>query len=271
MMPLASAACRDWPGPYDSCMSDDAGAGEEYTVDELAARAQMTVRNVRAYAGRGLIEAPRLAGRTGYYTRDHLQRLQLIRQLLERGFTLAAIEKAILNAPQTAAGHTLDLMTILDQPGDIEPEIMSRDDLAALAGVGRDDTLIESLVGLGLVEKLDGERVRLVEPVVVRSGAAAVTLGLAPETVIALFPLLQSHLRTIADAFVHEVVQELVQPFIDAGFPEDEWPRVLNVVESLLPIASQVTLGIFRSEFRDAIDVEVGEQISGIASLRGDG
>src|ERR1700712_251909 len=99
-------------------MTEDAAAGEEFTVDELAARAQMTVRNVRAYAGRGLIEAPRLEGRTGYYTREHLQRLQLIRQLLERGFTLAAIEKAILNAPQSAAGHTLDLMTILDQPDD---------------------------------------------------------------------------------------------------------------------------------------------------------
>jgi DNA-binding transcriptional MerR regulator len=247
-------------------MPEDPTDGEEYTVDELAARAQMTVRNVRAYAGRGLIHAPRLEGRTGYYNREHLQRLQLIRQLIERGFTLAAIEKAILNAPHTAAGHTLDLITILDQPGTAEPEVMSRDDLAALAGVHRDDTLIESLVGLGLVEKLDGDQVRLIEPTVVRSGAAAVTLGLAPETVIALFPLLQSHLRTIADAFVHEVVDELVQPFIDAGFPEDEWPRVISVVESLLPIASQVTLGIFRTEFRDAIDVAVGEQITGIAA-----
>ncbi|MEV7395720.1 MerR family transcriptional regulator [Aeromicrobium sp. NPDC092404] len=246
-------------------MPEDAERGEEYTVDELASRAQMTVRNVRAYAGRGLIEAPRLEGRTGYYNHEHLQRLQLIRQLIERGFTLAAIEKAILNAPH-AAGHTLDLITILDEPDSAEPEIMSRDALAALAGVHRDDTLIESLVGLGLVEKLDPDRVRLIEPSVVRSGAAAVKLGLAPETVIGLFPLLQTHLRTIADAFVHEVVQEMLQPFIDAGLPDDEWPQVLNIVESLLPIASQVTLGIFRSEFRAAIDVEVGEQITGIAA-----
>lgn len=248
-------------------MPEDAAADEEYTVDELAARAQMTVRNVRAYASRGLIEAPRLEGRTGYYGREHLQRLQLIRQLIERGFTLAAIEKAIQNAPH-AAGHALDLITILDQPDSSEPEIMTRDDLAALAGVHRDDTLIESLVGLGLVEKLDSDRVRLIEPTVVRAGAAAVTLGLAPETVIALFPLLQTHLRTIADVFVREVVKELVQPFIDAGFPDEDWPRVIGLVESLLPIASQVTLGIFRAEFRESIDVEVGEQITGIAATR---
>jgi DNA-binding transcriptional MerR regulator len=245
-------------------MPEESRAPDELTVDELAARAQMTVRNVRAYAGRGLIDAPRLEGRTGYYNRDHLQRLQLIRQLLERGFTLAAIEKAVQNTPQNAAGHTLDLMTILDLPEEGDDEIMMREDLAALAGVERD----ESLVGLGLVEKLDGDRVRLVEPAVVRAGASAVLLGLAPETVIALFPVLQSHLRTIADTFVRDVVTELIQPFIDAGLPESEWPRIINLVESLLPIASQVTLGIFRSEFRQSIDVEVGEQISGLGRHR---
>lgn len=249
-------------------MSDDTPPGDEFTVDELAARAQMTVRNVRAYAGRGLIGAPRLAGRTGYYTRDHLQRLQLIRQLLERGFTLAAIEKALQGTPDNAAGHTLDLMTILDLPEDGGAENMSRDELAALAGVERDDALIESMMGLGLVEKLEADRVRLVEPAVVRAGAAAVTMGLAPETVIALFPILQTHLRSIADTFVREVVAELIQPFIDAGFPEDEWERVIALVDGLLPIASQVTLGIFRAEFRRSIDTEVGEQITGLGQKR---
>jgi DNA-binding transcriptional MerR regulator len=249
-------------------MPDDTTSGDELTVDELASRAQMTVRNVRAYASRGLIGAPRLAGRTGYYNRDHLQRLQLIRQLLERGLTLAAIEKALQGTPHSAAGHTLDLMTILDLPDDGGTESMSREDLAALAGVERDDALIESMMGLGLVERLEGDRVRLVEPAVVRAGAAAVTMGLAPETVIALFPILQTHLRSIADTFVREVVAELIQPFVDAGFPEDEWQRIITLVDGLLPIASQVTLGIFRAEFRRAIDTEVGEQITGLAKRR---
>ncbi len=253
-------------------MPDDANpeetVPEEFTVDELAARAQMTVRNVRAYAGRGLIEAPRLAGRTGYYNREHLQRLQLIRQLLDRGFTLAAVEKAIQSAPQSAAGHTLDLMTILDLPEQDEAEIMSRDDLAALAGVARDASLVDSMVELGLVEALEGDRVRLVEPAVVRAGAAAVSMGLAPATVIGLFPTLQEHLRAITDTFVRDVVTELIQPFIDAGFPEDDWERIISLVDGLLPIASQVTLGVFRSEFRQSIDAEIGEQITGLAAKR---
>jgi DNA-binding transcriptional MerR regulator len=245
----------------------DVSADEEFTVDELASRAEMTVRNVRAYAGRGLIAAPRLEGRTGYYSREHLQRLQLIRQLLDRGYTLAAVEKALAGAPTATAAHALDLMTLLDQPSDEGgTEVMSRSALAALAGVTRDDTLIDSMREFGLVEWVDGdsEVVRLLEPTVVRTGAAAVAIGLAPETVIALFPLLQSRLREIADTFVREVSAEIIHPFIEAGLPEDEWPHILRTIENLLPIASQVTLGIFRSQFHDAIDVEIGEKLAEI-------
>lgn len=253
------------PAPYASGMSE----AEEFTIDELASRAGMTVRNVRAYAGRGLIDAPRLEGRTGYYTLQHLQRLQLIRQLLDRGYTLAAVEKAVRGAPNTAAGHALDLINLLELPHDDgESEVMSRDALAALAGVPRDDALITSMQEFGLVEWVDGDQdlVRLLEPTVVRTGAAAVAIGLAPQTVIGLFPVLQSHLRTIADSFVHEVSAEIVQPFLDAGLPEEDWPRILGTIENLLPIASQVTLGIFRSQFRQAIEVEIGEKLNDLSA-----
>jgi len=245
----------------------DVSDAEEFTVDELASRAQMTVRNVRAYAGRGLIAAPRLEGRTGFYSREHLQRLQLIRQLVDRGYTLAAVERAIEGAPNTAAGHALDLINLLDLPNDEGGhEIMSRDALAALAGVPRDDALIDSMEAFGLVQWMDGDRdqVRLVEPTVVRTGAAAVAIGLAPETVIALFPFLQSRLREIADTFVREVSAEIIKPFVDAGLPAGDWPRILRTVENLLPIASQVTLGIFRSELRSAIEIEIGANLAQI-------
>ena len=244
-------------------MADHSPVPEEFTVDELAARAGMTVRNVRAYASRGLIEAPRLAGRTGYYNLEHLQRLQLIRGFIDRGYTLSAVERAVGASPYASSGHTLDLLRLLGEPQHgPDPEVMSRDALAALAGVPRDDALIVALGEFGLVEWLDDEEVRLLQPTVVRAGAAAVALGLDAKTVISLFPLLSSNLREIADAFVSGVATEIFQPFRDAGMPEEDWPRILQSIESLLPVASQVVLSIFRRQLREAIDDEIGEQLS---------
>src|SRR5699024_3279675 len=172
LLPVAVHALN--PYLYDAHMSSSSGQAAEFTIDELARRAEMTVRNVRAYASRGLIPAPRLEGRTGYYGRAHLQRLRLVRALLDRGYTLAAVEEAVTATPASAAGHTLNLLDILAEPGDAEePEIMTAEELADLAQVPRDSTLIDSLATLGLVEPMDDHHtVRVLRPTVVRAGAA---------------------------------------------------------------------------------------------------
>lgn len=250
-------------------MSRKAPVLDEFTIDELAARAQMTVRNVRAYAGRGLIGAPRLAGRTGYYNQEHLKRLQLIRALLDRGYTLTAVERAILSNPAASAGHVLDLLSLLHQPSsEEEPELMTRDALAALADVARDDALIDALAERGLVEWKGRDEVILVRPTIVRAGIAASAMGLAPETVMQLLPLIESQLGVVADAFVDRVRTEIWQPFVDAGMTEQEWPRIVKVVETLLPVASQAVLGVFREQIARAIDTAMGEQLDRFESTR---
>ena len=242
-------------------------AAEEFTVDELASRAGMTVRNVRAYASRGLIDAPRLEGRTGYYSTQHLQRLQLVRQLLDRGYTLSAVEKALRSTPVSAAGPTLDLISMLDLPSDDDAdEIMSREDLAALAGVGMDSNLIDALAENGLVSWIEGDQqhVQLVEPTIVRSGASVVAMGVSPETVISLFPVLDDHLRKVAQTLVTSIASELVEPFVAEGMPDERWPDLLSKVEHLLPIASQIVLAVFRRQLQQAIDDQIAAELRAV-------
>ncbi|MGH3423327.1 MAG: MerR family transcriptional regulator [Nocardioidaceae bacterium] len=239
----------------------------ELTIDELAARVGMTVRNVRAYASRGLIPAPRLAGRTGYYGPVHVKKLQLVRELVDRGYTLAAVEKALTDQPGSAAGHALDLLDVLGSPLAIEeePEVMTRDALTALAHIDRDDDLVDRLVALGLVEPLDDERLTIVRPSVVRAGTSAIALGLAPETVVELLPTLSEHIGQVAGAFVSRVREQVWQPFVEQGMPEEDWSRVLRVIEALLPVAGQAVLAVFRDELGRAIHDAMGEELAALA------
>ena len=64
---------------------------ERLTVSELAALTDVSVRNIRAHQSRGLLPPPEVRGRTAYYSRAHLERLRLIRDLQQRRFNLAAI------------------------------------------------------------------------------------------------------------------------------------------------------------------------------------
>ena len=236
----------------------------ELTIDELAARVGMTVRNVRAYASRGLMPPPRLAGRTGFYNREHVHRLLLVRELLDRGYTLTAVEKALRSGGPGLPGHALDLLRMLDSPVGVDerPEEIRRDTLTALAGVDPDDTLVERIIDLGLAERLDDDRVLLVQPSVVRAGAQAIALGLDPDTVIDLLPVLSDHLAAVAGAFVSRVREQIWRPFAEAGMPEEEWTRVMFAIETLVPVAGQAVMTVFQRELATAIRDALGEELS---------
>ena len=51
------------------------------TLAELCERVGMSVRNVRFYTSRGLVPPPIRRGRSGYYSRDHVGRLELVQEL----------------------------------------------------------------------------------------------------------------------------------------------------------------------------------------------
>jgi DNA-binding transcriptional MerR regulator len=240
-----------------------ASVGEELTIDRLAAVAGMTVRNIRAYAGRGLLPPPRLVGRTGYYSQTHVDRLRLIRDLQDRGYTLSAIEEALERNAGVNPAHALDLLQVLNDPrSPQQPERMTRTELARLAGVQQDHEFVDRLVELGLIEVTEDDELILLEPAIVRAGAQAIALGLSRESVLALLPFIATRMAEIGKRFVDEVRGQVWQPFTEAGFPEEQWPEMLRLIEMLLPTAGQAVVSVFRRELNVAIDEALGEEIA---------
>ena len=73
------------------------------TIDELARRTGMTVRNIRAHQSRGLVSAPEVRGRTGYYGDEHVARIELIREMQAEGLNLAAIRRMLEGAGDSSS------------------------------------------------------------------------------------------------------------------------------------------------------------------------
>ena len=100
-------------------------------IEELAGRAGMTVRNVRNYQTKGLLPPPRLAGRKGVYSDEHLARLQLIKEMQAGGFNLTAIRKLLEGVPEGAGREALRFEQALLSPwSEDEPEIVEVAELA---------------------------------------------------------------------------------------------------------------------------------------------
>jgi DNA-binding transcriptional MerR regulator len=83
------------------------GDDDTYSIEELAAQAGMTARNVRAYRTRGLLPPPLRRGRVTRYDRRHLDRLLDVQQLREAGVPLRMITEAAERGADLSQGGEL--------------------------------------------------------------------------------------------------------------------------------------------------------------------
>jgi len=128
----------------------------EYRLEALAARSGVSVRNIRAYRERGLLDAPRREGRSAVYGDRHLSQLRTISELLRKGFTTAHIAEFFAAARQ---GHDLaDILglqqAIFGRPTPAEPVALD---------VEQDCDEARQLIAHGLAEVVDG-RLSLIDP-----------------------------------------------------------------------------------------------------------
>ena len=97
----------------------------EYRLDELAKASGVSVRNIRAYRERGLLDPPRHEGRSAFYGDRHLDQLRVISDLLRRGFHSAHIAEffAIVRAGGDLADHLGVRAALFGRDGDRDPEV----------------------------------------------------------------------------------------------------------------------------------------------------
>ena len=238
-------------------------ADRELTVDALAARVGVTVRNVRAYSARGLLPPPRMVGRTGYYGREHVARLLLVREMLAEGYSLAMIERTLAAAPPTASSATLALHRALLAPWlPPEPEVTTSAELAARAGVPENPQIVDQLVALGVVERLADGALRVLDPALLTAGLQVVELGVSPEELIAAQARVNEHARQIAETYVQMFLRSGWQAVVDAGPPPQQLERIRAVATRLQPAAAQALLAAFRTEMAAAIEGAVETVLS---------
>lgn len=242
----------------------------ELTIDQLAQHTGMTVRNIRAHQARGLLPPPRVRGRTGFYTADHVARIELIRELQADGYNLDLIRKLL----EGAAGQSTEVLrftrTLRAPFVEEEPQIVTAAELAERFRTD-DPALIRRAEELGVVRRLDDEgRYEEISPMLAGAGAELVALGVPAAEAIELLASLRRHADSVAKAFAKLFIESVWQPFAKEGAQDEQWSEVSAALERLRPLASQSLLAIFQISMTDVVERELGKELERL-SQRGSG
>jgi DNA-binding transcriptional MerR regulator len=204
------------------------------TLDALTERVGMSVRNIRFYTAKGLVPPPVRRGRNGYYTSDHVARLQLVQELQGHGFTLSAIEKYLAGIPEHATPEDIALHRTMLAPwmADSRAEL-SRLELERRAGRPLDPADLETLAALGVLEP--GARGRfMVSMSQLGVGLGLLDLGYPIEAARAAAEVYAAHGRAIAEELYELFRTEVWPVYKEQGVSPE---KIQDVVERLKPLS----------------------------------
>ncbi|MFF6977881.1 MerR family transcriptional regulator [Streptomyces sp. NPDC008343] len=219
------------------------------TIDELAARAGMTVRTVRFYGTKGLLPPPVLGPRrVGHYGREHLARLALIEELQQQGMTLAAIERYVQQLPPDLDAHDLAIhRAVVASWAPEAVETVSRAELERRAGRALGDDDVERLAAMGVVKPDDGGEDGAgyrVDLGLLRLGVGLLDVPLSQEAILAARKVLIEHSRAAA----HELAQ-LFRGEVSERAAQD----VKSLSAHMQPLVVQALLTTFQRSLREEL------------------
>jgi DNA-binding transcriptional MerR regulator len=238
-------------------------AATALTIDELAREAGMTVRNVRAYRSRGLLPPPELRGRKGYYGPDHLARLELVRELKDKGFNLEAIAQLMERAPAHELDQVLDFTRAVVEPlAREEPQVVPSSYFVERWGDQLTPELRERAVRLGFVRRVGEDRWEISSPRLDRASNALSEIGVPLEAAIEVAATLRRGARAAARAYVDLFLEHVWEPFERAGEPADDWPLVREKLDRLQPLAGESLMAVFGVAMAEAVEQALEERLA---------
>ncbi|MFF9328926.1 MerR family transcriptional regulator [Streptomyces sp. NPDC014776] len=214
------------------------------TIDELAARAGISVRTVRFYGTKGLLPPPVLGPRrVGRYGAGHLARLALIEELQRQGMTLAAIERYLRQLPADLSARDLALhRAVVASWAPETVESVSREELERRAGRALSDEEVRRLTSMGVVTA-EGDGLR-VDAGLLRLGVELLDVPLSQETVLAARTVLIEHSRAAA-----RELSELLRAAVADRGPQD----VKSLSAHMHPLVVQALLTTFQRSLREEL------------------
>jgi DNA-binding transcriptional MerR regulator len=232
------------------------------TIDELARETGLTVRNVRSHHARGLLPPPEVHGRTGFYGPEHVERLRLIQELQSEGLKLDGIKRLLGDSGE----RILALKRAANEPPETPETVTAAELQQRLALEGTDARgLLKRAIDLGIVVGSEEGYFEVKSPALLAAAEEVVKRGVSLAHALDLIENVTHRSRTIAREFIQLFMDDVWQPFQEAGMPEERWDELADSIAHVRPLAAEALLAVFRR----TMDEEVGATIDDMARRLG--
>lgn len=236
-----------------------ADPGDELTIEELSTRVGVTTRNIRAYQTQGLLPLPERRGRVGVYGREHVTRLEMIRDLREQGIGLPAIERLTrwgdgISPDELRATAASLLQGLIEE----EPVVIPASDAAETWGDQATPELLARSQATGFFEIREDGSFVVHSPTLRAHGRELRAMGFTFEQAVTTMEALREHLDAIALTFTDLFTSRLPNPAGDSSEGPEARAETLRDIavdaERAKPMATTAVNAAFRLVLQERLE-----------------
>ena len=229
----------------------------EYRINDLAKKADVSVRNIRVYQDRGLLPSPTIRGRTGWYSDEHLVRLQLISRMLERGYTFTTISELL-----HAAHHGMRVEQVLrSAPKSGRFRNFKRAATITITelrnSLGASEKTIALSQKLGILTK-DGAHYAIRNPELLEGAEVLVKNGIEIDVLLDRWVRVQDDLADVARSFVTIITDKYVNENLP-NLGDKAISQMAELIQTVRPMAHDIVETTFRKALDEQISKAIGD------------
>lgn len=219
---------------------------DTYSIDELAALTGVPSRTIRFYQSKCALLPPVRRGRKAYYGDAHVERLELIARLQDRGLQIRAIRNLLgqLDAGQTSMEDWLGFEAELRTPWNEDvPELLSETQIQERLE-DRPPGLLAALLRAGLVER-EANQYLVRSPALLNMTLTLERNGIDIETAQEATAILSGHLSKAAKELSLYFHEHLHERFAEGS---------AELLSALKPVALDAASVVFAREIQQALE-----------------
>jgi DNA-binding transcriptional MerR regulator len=240
--------------------AEQTSTSHDMTIEQLAAEAGTTVRNIRSHRARGLLAPPAVRDRVGYYGAEHLARLRIIKDLQAEGLNLKGI-KLLLERTGADSPQLARLKRAVTAPFETEePEVYTVEELVERFGPV-DPGVLAKAEKVGALVFVGEGRYEAPAPSLIEAAEEVVELGVPLEHALTVLVKVDRRCAEIADEFVRLFLTDLWKPFAAEGYPDQDWERVAGSIDRLRPLSSRAVLAVYQQRMSQAVEAAFGKEL----------
>lgn len=226
------------------------GADATFSLAGLAEHTGVPARTIRYYQSEGLLARPGKHGREAVYGGEHVERLELIIELRDRGLTLTAIKELVTaHHPARTVAEWLGIDSTLSVPwSDDRPKVLDRDEIRTLLGPRRKGMLAD-LQEYGFVRPDESGMWIVTSPYLLDLALQLQDAGIDLEITARLRDLLNERLEHTVDEAVTLIVDRVGAGFAGRGRAGE----LATALGALRPVAREMTSLILAQQVERAL------------------